>query len=132
MTSFFRRLFEHLSTWKPRVRVFGVPEGSAVLEHCPLLRIEGPLLDCQLLETPLLTILNFQTLIASKSANVCQAAKDDIVLEFGLRRAQGIDGGVSAARAAYIGGCHATSNVLAAKILGIPCKGTHPTLGSSC
>lgn len=116
---------QKLSTWRPRVRVFGVPEGSAILEHCPLLRIEGPLFDCQLLETPLLTILNFQTLIASKSANICQVAKDDMVLEFGLRRAQGIDGGIGAARAAYIGGCHATSNVLAAKLLGIPCKGTH-------
>jgi nicotinate phosphoribosyltransferase len=114
-----------LSNWRPNVEIYGVPEGSSIVEHCPLLRIEGPLLDCQLLETPLLTILNFQTLIASKSANICQAAKDDIVLEFGLRRAQGIDGGISASRAAYIGGCHATSNVLAAKMLGIPCKGTH-------
>ncbi len=114
-----------LSKWRPNVEIFGVSEGSSILEHCPLLRIEGPLLDCQLLETPLLTILNFQTLIASKSSQICQAAQGDTVLEFGLRRAQGIDGGISAARAAYIGGCHATSNVLAAKILGIPCKGTH-------
>ena len=122
---FSEKYLDVLSKWRPRVKVFGVPEGSAILEHCPLLRIEGPLLDCQLLETPLLTILNFQTLIASKSANICQAAKGDIVLEFGLRRAQGIDGGISASRAAYIGGCHATSNVLAAKVLDIPCKGTH-------
>lgn len=122
---FSEEYLDLLSKWRPNVEIVGVPEGSAILEHCPILRIEGPLLDCQLLETPLLTILNFQTLIASKSSQICQAAKGDTVLEFGLRRAQGIDGGISAARAAYIGGCHATSNVLAAKLLGIPCKGTH-------
>ena len=127
---FSEEYLDLLSKWRPNVEIVGVPEGSAILEHCPILRIEGPLLDCQLLETPLLTILNFQTLIASKSSQICQAAKGDTVLEFGLRRAQGIDGGISAARAAYIGGCHLTSNVLAVKLLGIPCKGTHaPLLG---
>lgn len=101
-----------------------VPEGSLVFPHEPILRVRGPILQAQLIETPLLTLINFQTLIATKAARVCQVAKGP-VLEFGLRRAQGFDGGISAARAAYIGGCAATSNVLAAKLLDIPVKGTH-------
>ena len=102
-----------------------IPEGTLVSPNTPLLRIKAPLIVAQLLETPLLTILNFQTLIATKAARITQAAQGDTVLEFGLRRAQGIDGGISASRAAYIGGVHATSNVLAGQLLGIPCKGTH-------
>lgn len=102
-----------------------IAEGSAVFAHEPLLRVRGPLLQCQLVETALLNIINFQTLVATKAARVCLAAGDDPVLEFGLRRAQGIDGGLSASRAAYIGGCAATSNVLAGKMHGIPVRGTH-------
>ena len=105
--------------------VDAIPEGSIAFAHEPLLRISGPLLQCQLLETSLLTVLNFQTLIATKAARVCTVAAGDEVLEFGLRRAQGIDGGLSASRAAYIGGCHATSNVLAGRLFGIPVRGTH-------
>jgi nicotinate phosphoribosyltransferase len=89
------------------------------------LRINGPLLQCQLVETTLLNIINFQTLIATKSARICLAAQGAPVLEFGLRRAHGPDGGLAASRAAYIGGCAATSNVLAGKVFGIPVKGTH-------
>ena len=105
--------------------VDGIPEGTAVFPHEPLLRIQGPLAQCQIIETALLNILNFQTLIATKAARVCLAAKGDPVLEFGLRRAQGIDGALAASRAAYIGGCAATSNVLAGYRFGIPVRGTH-------
>ncbi len=102
-----------------------IAEGTLVFPHEPLLRIKGNLILAQLLETPLLNIINFQTLIATKSARICRAAEGDPVLEFGLRRAQGIDGAISASRAAYIGGTAATSNVLAGKLYGIPVKGTH-------
>ena len=103
----------------------GIPEGVVVFPSEPLLRVRGPILQCQLLETALLNLINFQTLIATKSARVCMAAQGDPVVEFGLRRAQGIDGGLAASRAAYVGGCVGTSNVLAGKYYGIPVKGTH-------
>lgn len=102
-----------------------VPEGTVVFPHEPLLRVKGPLIQCQLVETALLNLINFQTLIATKAARVVQAAGDEPVLEFGLRRAQGIDGGLSVARAAFVGGVAATSNVLAGRLYDIPIKGTH-------
>ncbi len=102
-----------------------IPEGTVVFPHQPLLRVKGSLLQAQLIETPLMNMINFQSLIATKAARICQAAKGNPVLEFGLRRAHGIDGGLAASRAAFIGGCAATSNVLAGKMLGIPVRGTH-------
>ncbi|WP_353571645.1 nicotinate phosphoribosyltransferase [Candidatus Albibeggiatoa sp. nov. BB20] len=116
---------EYLTQLKFDCDLDAMPEGTLVFPHEPLLRVKGSLIQTQLLETALLNIMNFQTLIATKSARVCQAAQGDAVLEFGLRRAQGIDGALSASRAAYIGGCAATSNVLAGKLFGIPVKGTH-------
>ena len=122
---FEQAFLTHLQNLDMAVDIDAVPEGEAVLAHEPILRITGPIIACQLLESALLTCINFQTLIATKSHRVCKAAKDDIVLEFGLRRAQGFDGALSASRAAYIGGAHATSNVLSGKLLDIPIKGTH-------
>src|SRR4051812_29926445 len=85
---------DHLKAFQWSCHVDAVPEGTAVFPHEPLLRIQGPLLQCQLVETALLNLLNFQTLIATKAARVCLATKGEPVLEFGLRRAQGVDGGL--------------------------------------
>lgn len=101
-----------------------IPEGTLVFPNEPLIRVRGPIIHCQLLETALLTILNFHSLIATKAARVCLAAETDAVIEFGLRRAQGVDGGLTAARAAYVGGCAGTSNLQAGERFGIPVSGT--------
>jgi nicotinate phosphoribosyltransferase len=105
--------------------VDAVPEGTVVFPHEPLVRVRGPILQAQIVETPLLNAVNFETLIATKAARVCHAARGDPVIDFGLRRAQGIDGGLSASRAAFVGGCVATSDVLAGRLFGIPVRGTH-------
>ena len=102
-----------------------IPEGTVVFPHEPIIRVTGPLLQAQIIETSLLNIINFQTLIATKASRIVEAAHGESILEFGLRRAQGIDGSLSASRAAYIGGCSATSNVLAGQLFDIPVKGTH-------
>jgi nicotinate phosphoribosyltransferase len=125
-----QRLFEpaflhHLSELRLACDVDAIPEGTVVFPNEPLLRVRGPILQAQLVETALLNLINFPSLIATKAARICLAAQGDPVIEFGLRRAQGIDGGLTASRAAYIGGCAGTSNVLAGKVFGIPVKGTH-------
>lgn len=116
---------DHLRDMRLECDVDGIPEGTVVFPHEPLLRVTGPIVQCQLLETALLNLTNFETLIATKAARICQAARGESVVEFGLRRAQGIDGGVAASRAAYVGGCVGTSNVLAGRLFGIPVLGTH-------
>jgi len=116
---------DYLGKLRFRCDVDGIIEGTVVFAHQPLLRVQGPLLQAQLLETPLLTLINFPTLVATKASRIVGAAEGRPVLEFGLRRAQGIDGGVTASRAAYIGGCEGTSNVLAGRLFDIPVKGTH-------
>lgn len=116
---------QYLANLKFTCDIDAVPEGTAVFPYEPLVRIKGPLLQCQILETPLLNLFNYPTLIATKASRMRLAAKDDSILEFGLRRAQGIDGALTGSRAAYIGGCDSTSNVLAGKVFGIPVQGTH-------
>jgi nicotinate phosphoribosyltransferase len=122
---FQQDFLDYLSQLKFSCDIDAIEEGSVVFPHEPLVRVKGPLLQCQLLESILLNIINFQTLIATSAARIVQAARDEPVFEFGLRRAQGFDGALMASRAAYIGGCVATSNVLAAKLFGIPVRGTH-------
>lgn len=105
--------------------VSAVPEGTAVFPHEPMLRVRAPVLQAQLLETAILNLMNFPTLIASKAARMAHAAGGDPVLDFGLRKAHGPGAGALAARAAYVGGCAGTANVLAGKLFGVPVKGTH-------
>lgn len=122
---FEQGFLDYLANLKFTCDVEAVPEGTVVFPQEPLIRVRGPIAQCQLLETPLLNIVNYQTLVATKAARMNLATQGETVLEFGLRRAQGIDGGLAASRAAYIGGCGATSNVLAGRLFGIPVKGTH-------
>jgi nicotinate phosphoribosyltransferase len=114
----------HLRNMRLTCEIDAIPEGTLVFPNEPLMRVCGPIIQCQLLETALLNILNFESLIATKAARVCLAAENDPVIEFGLRRAQGVDGGLTAARAAYIGGCAGTSNLQAGQQFGIPVSGT--------
>lgn len=122
---FAQAFLEYLKTLRFTCDLDAILEGTVVFPHEPLIRVSGPLLQGQLIESALLNIVNFQTLIATKAARVCQVAGADPVLEFGMRRAQGPDGALSASRAAYVGGCSATSNVLAGKLYDIPVSGTH-------
>ena len=114
---------EYLSNFHLSVDIDAVNEGTVVFPNEPMVRVKGPILECQLIETPLLNCVNFETLIATKAARISQAAESSVA-EFGLRRAQGI-GGLWASRAAVIGGCASTSNVLAGLEYGIPVSGTH-------
>jgi nicotinate phosphoribosyltransferase len=122
---FERGFLDYLGALRFTCAVDAVPEGAVVFPHEPLLRVTGPVLQAQIVETALLAMVNYETLVATKAARVCQASRGRPVLEFGMRRAQGLDGAFAGSRAAYIGGCAATSNVLAGKLFGIPVKGTH-------
>ncbi len=114
-----------ISSLKLTVDVDAVSEGTLVFPNEPIIRVTGPVMQCQLIETAILNIFNYQTLVATKAARVCDAAKNKPVAEFGLRRAQGPSGGLLASRAAVIGGCSSTSNVEAGKVFGLPVSGTH-------
>ncbi len=121
---FDQRFLDYLATYRFKGDIYAPKEGTTVFPGEPLVRVHTKLIDAQLIESLLLNTINFQTLIATKAMRVCTSAKDGTVMEFGLRRAQGMDGGLSASRAAYIGGCKLTSNTLAGKVFGIPVGGT--------
>ena len=105
--------------------IYAIPEGTVVFPREPLLKVVAPVMEAQLVETAILNIINHQSLIATKASRVVYAAKGDGIMEFGLRRAQGPDAGIYGARAAVIGGCVGTSNVLTGKMFDVPVKGTH-------
>jgi len=115
---------DYLKTFSFKGTIWAMDEGTVVFPHEPLVRAEGSLIECQIIEGMLLNTVNFQSLIATKACRVWLASGKKQVMEFGLRRAQGPDGALSAARAAYIGGASGTSDTLAAKIFGIPAMGT--------
>lgn len=121
---FKKDFLEYLKDLKFNIDFFSVPEGEIVFPNQPLIRVHGNIIEVQLLETIILNIINFQSLIATKTSRIVEAAKGRGILEFGLRRAQGIDGAISATRASYIGGAIASSNVLTGKLFNIPPKGT--------
>lgn len=116
---------EYLANFRFTGDIYAIPEGTIIFPREPLVKVIAPIMEAQLVETALLNIINHQSLIATKAARVCYATKGDGVMEFGLRRAQGPDAGTYGARAAVIGGCVGTSNVLAGQLFGVPVKGTH-------
>lgn len=116
--------FEYLSELKFTGNLWAIPEGSIVFPNEPILRIEAPIIEAQLVETYLLSVINFQTLIASKASRIVEAAKGRSVIEFGSRRAHGPNAGILAARASIIGGCQGTSNTYAGYKMRIPASGT--------
>ena len=116
--------FDYMKAFRFTGEVHAVPEGTVVFAQEPLLRVTAPIPEAQIVETYLLSVLHFETLIASKAARVVEAARGHKVLEFGTRRAHGPEAGVRAAKSAYLGGCSATSNVLAGKLYGVPLAGT--------
>lgn len=116
---------DYLGNFKFSGDIYAIPEGTLVFPREPLVKVVAPIMEAQLIETAVLNIINHQSLIATKAARVCYAAKGDGVMEFGLRRAQGPDSGTYGARAAVIGGCKGTSNVLAGQMFDVPVLGTH-------
>ena len=116
---------EYLSTFRFTGDIYAIPEGTVVFPREPLVKVIAPIMEAQLVETAILNIINHQSLIATKAARVCYAARGDGIMEFGLRRAQGPDAGIYGARAAVIGGCAGTSNVLTGQMFNVPVLGTH-------
>ncbi len=124
LKTFKKEFLEYLSQYRFTGDIYAVREGSIVFPHEPIIRVQGGLVEAQLLESIVLNFVNFQTLIATKTARIVVAANGGNVIEFGLRRAHGIDGAISAARAAHIGGASSTSNVFAGKKYNIAVRGT--------
>lgn len=116
---------EYLRRFRFSGDIYAIPEGTVVFPREPLVKVIAPAMEAQLVETAILNIVNHQSLIATKTARVVHAAQGDGIMEFGLRRAQGPDAGIYGARAAMIGGCIGTSNVLAGQMFDVPVKGTH-------
>ena len=119
------KFLKYLENFKFTGNIYAIKEGTVVFPMEPLLKVEAPIIEAQLVETAILNIINHESLIATKASRVCEAAKGAAVMEFGLRRAQGADAGIYGARAAVIGGCSSTSNVLAGQKFDIPVAGTH-------
>ena len=119
-----KAFFEYLATLRFTGNVWAVPEGTVVFDREPLMQIEAPIVEAQIVETFLLSVVQYETLVASKASRVVQAARGKGVVDFGSRRAHGPEAGIHAARASYIGGCLGTSNVRAGKLFGIPVYGT--------
>jgi len=122
---FDKKFLDYLAAFKFTGDIFSCEEGEIVFPYEPILIVKAPLIEAQLIETALLNIISHQTLIATKASKVVQAAKDKSVVEFGLRRAQGPDAAVYGSRAAIIGGCNGTSNVMAGQLFNLDIKGTH-------
>ena len=116
---------DYLKTFRFSGDIYAIPEGSLMFPREPMIKVIAPIMEAQLVETAILNIINHQSLIATKASRVCYAAKGDGIMEFGLRRAQGPDAGTYGARAAMIGGCIGTSNVLTGQLFDVPVKGTH-------
>ncbi len=116
---------EYLRAFRFSGDLYAIPEGTVMFPREPIIKVIAPIMEAQLVETAILNIINHQSLIATKAARVCYAAKGDGIMEFGLRRAQGPDAGTYGARAAMIGGCIGTSNVLCGQLFDVPVKGTH-------
>ncbi len=116
---------EYLRAFRFSGDLYAIPEGTVMFPREPIIKVIAPIMEAQLVETAILNIINHQSLIATKAARVCYAAKGDGIMEFGLRRAQGPDAGTYGARAAMIGGCIGTSNVLCGQLFDVPVRGTH-------
>lgn len=116
---------DYLKNFKFTGDIYAIPEGSVMFPREPMLKVIAPIMEAQFIETAILNILNHQSLIATKAARICYAAEGDGIMEFGLRRAQGHDAGIYGARAAVIGGCAGTSNVLTGQMFDVPVMGTH-------
>ncbi len=122
---FDRDFLDYLKNFKFTGDIYAIPEGTVIFPREPIVKVIAPIMQAQLVETAILNIINHQSLIATKAARVCYAAQGDGIMEFGLRRAQGPDAGTYGARAAVIGGCIGTSNVLCGQLFDVPVKGTH-------